>query len=224
MIETLVLLVGRNKLFREGLKSLLNGSQFSVIGEGDDVAHIANLTNGDRPDVVIVDMSDKPEHATDDIGLLRERMPEARIVVLAESLEPQILSSCLGAGANGFLIKDISVEALLQSLRLVMLGETVFPTNLADLLVNGISRVEPLRKMPVDSYGLSQREGQIIRCLAEGDSNKQIANRLQITEATVKVHMKSLMRKIRAANRTQAAIWALHNGLGPGVPQTSPAE
>ena len=205
-------------------KSLLNGSQFSVIGEGDDVAHIANLTNGDRPDIVIVDMSDKPEHANDDIGLLRERLPESRIVVLAESLEPQILSSCLGAGANGFLIKDISVEALLQSLRLVMLGETVFPTNLADLLVNGISRVEPLRKMPVDSYGLSQREGQIIRCLAEGDSNKQIANRLQITEATVKVHMKSLMRKIRATNRTQAAIWALHNGLGPGVPQTTPAE
>ena len=81
MIETLVLLIGRNKLFREGLKSLLNGSQFSVIGEGDDVAHIANLTNGDRPDIVIVDMSDKPEHANDDIGLLRERLPESRIVV-----------------------------------------------------------------------------------------------------------------------------------------------
>src|SRR5690606_27993835 len=72
-------------------------------------------------------------------------------------------------------------------------------------------------------YGLSEREMEILRCLVNGDANKVIANRLDITEATVKVHMKSLLRKIKAANRTQAAIWALNQGVTPGLPFAQPA-
>ncbi len=124
----------------------------------------------------------------------------------------------MGAGAHGYLIKDISVEALLQSLLLVMLGEKVFPTHLATLLVNGMPNTAPASI--VTSHGLTERECQVLRCLVQGDSNKMIANRLNITEATIKVHMKSLLRKINATNRTQAAIWALNNGLGPSVAPT----
>ena len=214
MTTTKTVLVGRNKLFREGLKSLLAGSQFEVVAEMDE---LAELRHGEamRPELVVVDFTDESERASDSIADLKAGQPDVRVAVLAEVLDSSALSACLAAGAAGFLIKDISVDGLLQSLRLMMLGETVFPTNLAPLLVNGMTRVEPMRNVSIGSYGLSEREGQIIRCLAQGDSNKQIANRLGITEATVKVHMKSLMRKIRASNRTQAAIWALHNGLGP---------
>ena len=214
-MTTKTVLVGRNKLFREGLKSLLAESQFEVVAEMDEIAELRHSGEPMRPDLVVVDFTEESERASESIADFKASQPEVRIAVLAEVLDSGALSACLAAGAAGFLIKDISVDGLLQSLRLMMLGETVFPTNLAPLLVNGMIRVEPMRNVSIGSYGLSEREGQIIRCLAQGDSNKQIANRLGITEATVKVHMKSLMRKIRASNRTQAAIWALHNGLGP---------
>ncbi len=93
------------------------------------------------------------------------------------------------------------------------MGEKVFPTHLAQLLVS--SRGDELgQDVPPRRKGLSQREVQILRCLLNGNSNKMIANHLNITEATVKVHLKSLLRKINASNRTQAAIWALNNGIG----------
>ncbi len=98
-----------------------------------------------------------------------------------------------------------------------MLGEKVFPTHLAALLVNGVANTVPANIPPDNSFGLSEREMQILQCLVQGDSNKLIANRLSITEATVKVHMKSLLRKINVSNRTQAAIWALNNGLLPNA-------
>jgi two-component system nitrate/nitrite response regulator NarL len=117
----------------------------------------------------------------------------------------------LDAGLDGYLLSDLSPAALVQSLQLVLLGEKVFPTSLAALLVSGLT--DNVVTMPGGGRGLSEREGQILRFLVHGESNKMIANHLGITEATVKVHLKTVLRKIGALNRTQAAIWALNNGL-----------
>jgi two-component system, NarL family, nitrate/nitrite response regulator NarL len=113
-------------------------------------------------------------------------------------------------------MSDLSPEALTQSLNLVLLGEKVFPTSLAALLISG--PVDNVVEMPGGRRGLSERENQILRSLLKGESNKMIANRLGITEATVKVHLKTVLRKIGAANRTQAAIWALNNGYDQNAP------
>ncbi len=224
MTVTPTFLVGRNKLFREGLKSLLSGSQFEVVGEADDVGQ-THVALGDKsPTIVLLDFSAEPEHAADDLTHLRNLLPDAKIVVLTETLYSETLASCLGAGAHGYLTKDISVDALLQSLKLVMLGEKVLPTHLAALLINGMGSSAPTRLNTANSHGLTEREVQILQCLVQGDSNKMIANRLGITEATVKVHMKSLLRKINATNRTQAAIWALNNGFASNVAPTEAAE
>lgn len=222
MTVTHTFLVGRNRLFREGLKSLLSGSQFEVVGEADDVGNAQPELGGRTPSVVLVDFSAELEHAADDLTHLRQILPDAKIVVLTETLCSHTLAACLGAGAHGYLIKDISVDALLQSLRLVMLGEKVFPTHLAALLVNGMASAAPARI--TTSHGLSERESQVLQHLVHGESNKTIANHLNITEATIKVHMKSLLRKINATNRTQAAIWALNNGLGPDMAPAEAAE
>src|SRR3546814_70355 len=130
--------------------------------------------------------------------------------------DPGTLAACLHAGAAAFLLKDISLEALIHSLKLAMLGQKVMPTELAMALINGATGMQPAGGRSIADYGLSDREMEILRCLVNGDANKVIANRLDITEATVKVHMKSLLRKITAATRTQAAIWALNQGLAPG--------
>ncbi len=103
--------------------------------------------------------------------------------------------------------------ALTESLRLVMMGEKVFPTDLSELLLRNNPQKAPMPG-PGERQGLTEREMQILCCLIKGQSNKMIAIHFNITEATVKVHLKSLLRKINASNRTQAAIWALNNGIG----------
>jgi two-component system nitrate/nitrite response regulator NarL len=206
-----VALIDPNKLFREGLKALLRGGEFQIGGEAASIDEAVAPLSAQPPQLVLIDPANMGE-VSETIGRLRSMVPGGRIVVLTTMLEPQTLASAIQAGADGFLMKDVSPDALQQSLRLVMLGEKVFPTHLAALLISGRVHGGELA-VPASRKGLSPREVEILRCLVNGDSNKMIANRLGITEATVKVHLKSLLRKISASNRTQAAIWALNNGL-----------
>ncbi len=219
MTETRVILLGRNRLFLQGLANLLPVNRFTVLGEAADIDALAA-----RPDlgalasgeVVLVDPSQDIQHLTDELRQVRALLPQAVIVVLSDSLCPKLLSASLSAGAKGFLLKNISVDALLHSIELARLGETVLPTKLAGMLVNtGLSDIHAGGTPALNGAGLSDRETQILSCLVAGNSNKMIANRLAITEATVKVHMKSLLRKIKVNNRTQAAIWAVNHGLSP---------
>ncbi len=205
-----VFLIDSNRLFREGLKRLFQGTAFTVVGEASTPTESASgmQASGVQPGLILMDVSTITEQ---EISALRAQAPEARIVMLSADLNTALLSDALRAGVQGYLVKDISSEALMQSLQLVLLGEKVFPTNLAELLLSGMrATVVP---EPSDRKGLSGREKQILRCLLNGNSNKMIANHLSITEATVKVHLKSLLRKINATNRTQAAIWAMNNGM-----------
>jgi two-component system nitrate/nitrite response regulator NarL len=129
-------------------------------------------------------------------------------VVLADGLSVEALRAAMGGGADGFLSKSVSPEALIQSLQLVLLGEKVFPTNLAAMLLD-MNAPSPLNSV----RGMTRREHEILQALVTGASNKMIAIKLGITEATVKVHLKTLLRKIDVNNRTQAAIWAMNNGF-----------
>jgi two-component system nitrate/nitrite response regulator NarL len=206
MTSSHTILIEPNRLFRQGLKHLLSKTCFEVGTEFNSVelAFSAGETDA-APDLVI---SGQPVTEEGDLRALREVFPTARIVVLANDLSVDVLRAAMGGGADGFLIKTVSPEALIQSLQLIMLGEKVFPTNLAAMLLdmNAISPQHSVR-------GLSPREQEILRALVTGASNKMIANKLGITEATVKVHLKTLLRKIDVNNRTQAAIWAINNGF-----------
>jgi two-component system, NarL family, nitrate/nitrite response regulator NarL len=212
--NSLTVLIEANRLFREGLKHLLAGTRFEVGSEFNtfDLALAAGEA-GATPELVI---SGQPVKDEADLRAIREAFPTARIVVLADDLSVDVLRAAMGGGADGFLIKNVSPEALIQSLQLIMLGEKVFPTNLASMLLdmNAVISQHSIR-------GLSPREQEILQSLVTGASNKMIAIRLGITEATVKVHLKTLLRKIDVNNRTQAAIWAMNNGFtadGAAVP------
>lgn len=214
MERTTAFLIDSNKLFREGLKRLLDDSPFEIIAEASNLREgVAAVEGGLKPQLVLLDLANGGGEEAEQMRRLRSLLPEARIVVLTTDLCTRRLANALEAGADGYLMKDLSADALSQSLRLVIMGEKVFPTHLAALLISGRVNGNGM-EMPISRKGLSQREIQILRCLLNGDSNKMIANHLNITEATVKVHLKSLLRKINASNRTQAAIWALNNGIG----------
>jgi two-component system, NarL family, nitrate/nitrite response regulator NarL len=206
MTSSHTLLIEPNRLFRQGLKHLLAGTRFEVGTEFNTVElALAAGESAGTPDLVI---SGQPVKDEAELRTLREVFPTARIVVLADDLSVDVLRVAMGGGADGFLIKTVSPEALIQSLQLVVIGEKVFPTNLAAMLLD-MTASGPLNSV----RGVSPREQQILQLLVTGASNKMIAIRLGITEATVKVHLKTLLRKIDVNNRTQAAIWAMNNGV-----------
>jgi two-component system nitrate/nitrite response regulator NarL len=205
MTSSRTVLIEPSCLFRQGLKHLLADTHFAVEVEFSTIEQAVGDTVASGL-VIIGKASTEPG----DLQQLREAYSEARIVVLASDLTVDALRDAMNAGADGFLMNDVSPEALLQSLELVMLGEKVFPTNLAAMLLDLSNAPSPLNSV---RGVMTPREHEILQALVTGSSNKMIANRLGITEATVKIHLKTLLRKIDVNNRTQAAIWAVNNGF-----------
>lgn len=214
METTVVWLIDAHPLLRSGLRAQLEGKGFEVAAEAGTVAEIARI-NGDAqaPHLIILDYA----QGCDAVAALKSMQPQARTIVFAESAELSHLADMFSAGADGYLLKSISPSALIESLRLVALGEKVFPSMLTDFLgAMRANQVNANERVRVGDVALSQRELDIIRRLADGYSNKSIAKELSITEATVKVHLKTVLRKLGATNRTQVAIWAVQHGLTNG--------
>lgn len=212
-----VLHIDRNQLFREGLNRILEDSPFSVDGEASSLAEGMDRLPELHPQIVLIDPNGYDRALAELMTTTRELAPSPHVVVLTESVGIARLADALNAGVAGYLLKDMSTDALKQSLRLVMIGETVFPTDLAYLLINNrfiASSNGGERGYP---SGLSGRETEILGCLVNGLANKEIANRLDITEGTVKVHLKGILKKINVHNRTQAAIWAMQNGIAADI-------
>jgi two-component system nitrate/nitrite response regulator NarL len=220
-----ILLVDPHQLSREGLKRLLDSETHAVIGAARSLDDAADqIAKGLAPDLLICGLEDSaPGDQSAIVDQIRTRFPNLKLVILANSVSSSLLLQAINAGINAYLLRDMSLEALSRSLELVMLGQQVFPTQAALMLVanrsagpanagSGLSSEAALR-----TRGVSGREGEILRSLLSGHSNKMIARQLGISEATVKVHLKAVMRKINAQNRTQVAVWGLANGFGEEV-------
>lgn len=212
-----LLIIDESRLFREGLRRILEGSPFQVDYEADCMGEVAELQDrfGDvKPDLILIDSQDEDGILLKQLQRLSVVLPQARVVFLTHQVRISRLALAFSAGICGYLLKDISGDALRESLRLVQIGEKVFPSSLAAILVEG--HLSYSSREPADSLleaVLSRREKQILGCLGHGHPNKTIANTLGITESTVKGHLKVLLTKIKVDNRTQAAIWAMRNGL-----------
>lgn len=211
-----VVLVGTNNLFRQGLRRLLEPTQFSLIGEARDLASLASSLGdeGLAPDLVVVELNGCHEADVESLRRLREADEDLRIVVLANELSMPDMARLLRAGADGYLVNELSAEAFSLSLLLVMKGEKVLPSTLASMLASDAHASNGA--LIQAQKNLTERERQILQCLLNAYSNKHIARALNISEGTVKVHLKSLMKKISAGNRTQAALWARNNGIDGG--------
>lgn len=220
--QSSLFLVGGTGLFRRGLNSFLQNSDFAIDAEFDTAEECIAAQDIDAtPDLLVYISSGDVETTQQDVERLCDFYNEARMIVLSAELSVDELAVSLRAGARGYLLSDISKEAMTHSLTLILLGETVFPSGLALAWLNGgltANRSVADRALARD---LTRRETEILDCLTAGSSNKQIARDLGITEATVKIHMKSLIRKIGVRNRTQAALWAINSGFQPNVERTA---
>jgi two-component system nitrate/nitrite response regulator NarL len=198
--------VQRNGLLREGLARLLENSPFHVVAMLPHFHDQAALPQGE-PGLVLIDLD------CDSIKRLKEAWPSTRIVALAEPPNADEAISAFRAGANAYLAHVASGDALIKSLELIMAGATIFPGEMLPTILgsNHAARQVDVADSKI-SAALSPREQAILGWLADGSSNKVIARQVDAAEATVKVHVKAILRKIGVQNRTQAAIWALNQG------------
>lgn len=227
------ILVGKSILLREGLARILRSANFRILAS---VSSADNLLSGKcqthQPLFLIVHTGADFDAALGQIELFKRRHPDGRVAIVADRYRLGELLSAFRAGANGYFVDVMTCDVFVKSLELVMMGETIFPPSFLSYILGAEatrpSDDRPSETAPVeeDSHAiivaaaedalaprLSPREKIILRCLIEGDSNKCIARKIVIAEATVKVHVKAILRKIRVQNRTQAAIWGMNNGL-----------
>lgn len=212
-----VLIIGGTPLLRHGVMRLLQGDGLAVAcGAGLADA----VDTGLRPRLIIVDAG------PDDPILLCARLarcfPAARLVLLADDARLEDVARGFGAGIDGYVVRSTPCEAMAEAIKLVMMGEKFMPASAFDDIA-GLRATSTGGVWQAGAGGgrLSEREVEILACLARGEPNKRIAWHLDIAEATVKVHIKAILRKLGLTNRTQAAIWAIGHGL-TGAPEAQP--
>jgi two-component system nitrate/nitrite response regulator NarL len=223
-----VLVIDPHQLSREGLKLLLAGEAYDVVGATRSLDEArAAIEQGMRPDLVLLVLGHPGEsqHAAA-LQQIRAGFADFKFVIIVSEVSTALLAQCIEAGVNACLLRDMSASVLTQSLRLVMLGQQIFPTPIAsrqpERTSHGVADLKQDAKHPGLNRALSGREGDVLMNLLHGHSNKTIARTLNISEATVKVHLKALLRKLKATNRTQAAIWAMQNGYTTNGADTLP--
>lgn len=213
-----VLIVDDHTLFRKGMISLLqrqDGIEF--VGEAKDAREGIGLAKTLKPDVILMDVQMPEINGIQAIQAIREVHPETCIIMLTVSEEDDDLFSAIKAGARGYLVKNIGPDELIQAIHLAAKGEAVIPNTMSSKLLTEFGRMakqegaspEPREKL------LTPREKEILRCLAKGGSNKEIANSLCLSEHTVKIHLKNILHKLHMSSRTQAAVYAYRQGLMP---------
>jgi DNA-binding NarL/FixJ family response regulator len=196
-----VLVVDDHQLVRAGLITILEGAaDIQVVGQAADGQQALDVAVTAVPDVVLMDLSMPVLDGVATTRLLLAELPQARVVALTSFSDRQRVTDVLAAGATGYLLKDSRPDDLLAAVRAAAGGHAPLDPRVAAALL-------PAREPPLADQ-LSDREKQVLRLVADGLANKQIARRLGIAESTVKVHTGNIFRRIGVTDRTSAAVWA----------------
>ena len=205
-----VLIVDDHPLFRRGLVQLLRTiPAFVLVGEAASGAEGLVLARELRPDLILLDLNMRDGDGLDMLRGLRAARSEARVVMVTVSDSGEDVVAALRGGAEGYLLKDMEPEAMLEALQAVAAGRVVIPPQLNHLLAAAL-RGES-RPQSAGAAGLTEQELRILEKIAAGLPNKQIGRELDIAEGTVKVHVKHILRKLELRSRVEAAVWAVEH-------------
>ena len=207
-----LLIIDDHTLFRSGIRLLLQRqSGFEVVGEAGNVLEGVKEAKRWKPDVILLDLHMPDVSGLEAIQILKEEVPQAEIIMLTVSEESEDLLEALHMGARGYLLKNIETDFLIESIRRAALGESVMSPQMAGKLADSLRN--PVKGSANDASKLSPREREIIAKLARGDSNKEIARELKLSESTVKIHVQGILRKLNLSSRVQAAVYAVEHGM-----------
>ncbi len=211
-----VLVVDDHNLFRRGLIALLSqNAAIQVVGEAGDAAEAQRRAADLQPDVILLDNHLPGARGVDSVPGLRQVAPHSRILMLTVSEDEEDLASALRHGAHGYLLKTTEGDELFAAIESCLRGESVLSPLMTAKLVSAFrSCTREVPPTPADEVdALSPRERDVLRELARGSSNKEVARSLSIAETTVKIHVQSILRKLNLSSRVQAAVFASERGL-----------
>lgn len=209
-----VLIVDDHAVIREGLRTFLELQDgIEVVGEAGDGTEALEQAEQLEPDVVLMDLVMPRLDGVGAMRQLRERSPEMRVIVLTSFLDDDRLLPAIQAGAAGYLLKDVEPTELAQAVRTASAGQAMLNPAVAARLVEAIAEN---RAPGVQAERLTRREQEVLEQIAHGRSNKRIALELGISEKTVKAHVGRVLAKLGVADRTQAALLAVREGLVGG--------
>ncbi len=199
-----------HEVVRAGLKSLLNGTDIKIVAEAASGEAAVRLTLKHNPDLVLLDIRMPDGDGLTALGRIKLERPLMPVLVWSAFDNPTYIARAVAFGANGFILKSAPKDRLLQAVRSVAAGEMVWKREELRRVSGALAA--PRLNTDVD-VPLTQRENEVLRHLASGATNKQIATALKISYETVKEHVQHILRKIGVSDRTQAAVWAVRKQL-----------
>ncbi|MEM1504938.1 response regulator transcription factor [Domibacillus sp. 8LH] len=220
--KTKIVLIDDQQLFREGIKRILNCEEtFEVLAEGKDGVEAIELADRYKPDVVIMDINMPKTNGVEATRNLISKYPNIKVIILSVHDDETYIIGALQSGAFGYLLKEMDTENLIEAVKAVAKGESYLHPRVTHKLITVYRRLssaaarkkefqQPPVRLPL--HLLSRRESEVLQLLADGKSNRSLAETLYISEKTVKGHVYSILRKMDVNDRTQAVIKAIKNG------------
>jgi DNA-binding NarL/FixJ family response regulator len=222
-----VLIVDDHAVVRQGLRTFLElqddpaNLAIEVVGEAADGSQAVEQARRTQPDVVLLDLVMPVLGGIEALPRILEGSPRSRVIILTSFGEEDKLLPAIRAGAQGYLLKDIPPHELVQAVRSAYLGKVQLHPDIARTLMTAVAArdaapatpVPPAAQAAASAGDLTEREREVLRLIAAGLNNRQIADKLVISEKTVKTHVSSILGKLGVEDRTQAAVYALRHGL-----------
>ncbi len=205
-----LMLADDHRMLREGLRRSMSERGFDVVGEARDGAEAVDLAAALRPDVILMDVTMPELDGVEATRQIKARQPEVRIVMLTMHADQDVLAEAIRSGANGYLVKDCSTDEIASAIESVAGGETALSPRLAASMLAEVRRQDSKSE---NERVITKREEEVLQLIADGCSTPEVAERLYISQKTVKNHLASIYQKLDARDRTQAVLQAVRMGI-----------
>ena len=209
-----LMLADDHRMLREGLRRSMAEQGFDMVGEARDGAEAVELARVLRPDVVLMDVTMPELDGVEATRRIRSAMPDVKVVMLTMHADQDVLASAIRAGASGYLVKDCSTEEIAEAVRMTARGDTIISPRLAASMLDEVRRIDrPSAGVADEDRVVTRREEEVLQLIADGCSTPEVAERLYISQKTVKNHLASIYQKLDARDRTQAVLQAVRMGI-----------
>jgi DNA-binding NarL/FixJ family response regulator len=205
------MLADDHRMLREGLRRSMIDQGFDVVGEARDGDEAIRLAEELRPEVILMDVTMPEVDGVEATRQIRASFPEIRVVMLTMHADQEVLTSAIRAGASGYLVKDCSTEEIASAVRMAVSGETALSPQLAASMLDEVRRLD--RPSSEEERIVTRREEEVLQLIADGCSTPEVAEKLYISQKTVKNHLASIYQKLDARDRTQAVLQAVRMGI-----------